>query len=197
MPFALLGDPAGLWAWTALLIGCIRRRRSRSCRSSAPVRWCDRCCWPGSSWPVVYSIKLGQVGPILLLLFALGWRWLDQPIRLGASDRDRDADQDPAGAALVVWAVLTGSSGGRPSRRSSVVVAVGRSSTLPLVGLGAWSDYVTLLRSVSEPITTPHNFTPGAIALPGWALDAGTASVIQLAGRRGDAGRGRRGRARR
>jgi hypothetical protein len=34
---------------------------------------------------MAYAVKLGQVGPILFLLFAIGWRWLDEPIRLGVS----------------------------------------------------------------------------------------------------------------
>ena len=28
----------------------------------------------GLSWPFLYAVKLGQVGPILYLLFAAGWR---------------------------------------------------------------------------------------------------------------------------
>ncbi len=52
------------------------------------------------SWPVLYSIKLGQVGPILLLLFAIGWRWLDRPVALGLSMAAGALDQGPAGDPL-------------------------------------------------------------------------------------------------
>ena len=106
---------------------------------SAPLRWL-MLLLAGLDWPVVYSIKLGQVGPILLLLFVLGWRWLDQPIRLGATIAIGTLIKIQP-ALLGVWAVLTG----RP--RAAVAALVGVVAvvlvTLPLVGLGAWSDYVT------------------------------------------------------
>ena len=52
---------------------------------------------------------------------------------------------------------------------------------MPLVGLGAWSDYVTLLRTVSEPVTTPHNFTIGAVLYQA-GVSVGTATVVQWIG---------------
>jgi hypothetical protein len=57
-----------------------------------------------------------------------------------------------------------------------VVVAV---AALPTGGLGTWGDYLTTLRNVSDPITTPHNFTAGAIA---YQLGAGptAAALLQL-----------------
>ena len=77
----------------------VRVGRRASCRCRGPVRW-----WivllAGLSWPFVYAIKLGQVGPILFLLFAIGWRWLDDPIRLGASVALGTRDQAPARARL-------------------------------------------------------------------------------------------------
>ena len=34
------------------------------------------------------------------------------------------------------------------------------------MGLSVWTDYLALLRNVSDPISTPHNFTPGRDRLP-------------------------------
>ena len=127
---------------------------------SRTVRW-----WivllAGLSWPFAYAVKLGQVGPILFLLFAIGWRWLDDPIRLGASAALGTAIKlQPA--IIFVWAILT--------RRWAavaagvVVLAVLAVAATLLAGAGAWSDFVTLVRQVGDPITTAHNFTPGAIA---------------------------------
>ncbi|MGP1673950.1 MAG: hypothetical protein ACTS8Z_01890, partial [Candidatus Limnocylindrales bacterium] len=48
-----------------------------------------------------------------------------------------------------------------------------------LVGPSAWTDFLTLLRTVSEPITTEHNFTPGAVAYQ-LGVPAATASLVQL-----------------
>ncbi len=113
------------------------------------------------SWPVAYTFKLGQVGPLLMLAFVVGWRWLDAPTRLGASAAAGALVKLQPGL-LLAWAALTGR-----WRAVGIGVAVGLGScavaTL-VVGLDAWFDYVTLLRQVSDPITTPHNFTPGAIA---------------------------------
>ena len=131
----------------------------------------------GLSWPFAYAIKLGQVGPILFLLFAIGWRWLDDPIRLGASAALGTAVKLQPGI-LFVWALLT--------RRWSAIAAgavvvgvIALVGTL-LAGAGAWSDFFILVRQVGDPITTVHNFTPGAIAYQ-LGVPAGAASVIQLA----------------
>ena len=92
-------------AWRAMLVAS-SLRRSRSCRSRPTVRWsiapAGRAGLAGA-----YSIKLGQVGPILLLLFALGWRWLDRPRPgLGASGLGALIKVQPA--LVGAWAVLTG-----------------------------------------------------------------------------------------
>jgi hypothetical protein len=49
-----------------------------------------------------------------------------------------------------------------------------------IAGIQPWIDYPALLGRVSSPITTPHNFTPGAIA---WQAGAstGVAGAIQTA----------------
>jgi hypothetical protein len=81
----LLAETTAVWAWTALLVlsfavGTALLPVSRT------VRW-----WivllAGLSWPFAYAVKLGQVGPLLYLLFAIGWRWLDEPIRWGPARR--------------------------------------------------------------------------------------------------------------
>jgi hypothetical protein len=49
-----------------------------------------------------------------------------------------------------------------------------------MAGPSAWTDFLTLVRTVSDPITTPHNFTPGAVAYQ-LGAPAGLASAIQVA----------------
>ena len=63
---------------------------------SVTVRWAT-ILLAGLSWPFAYALKLGQVGPLLFLLFAIGWRWLDAPLAVGASAAARCDRQDPAG----------------------------------------------------------------------------------------------------
>jgi alpha-1,2-mannosyltransferase len=173
IPFALLGDQAGLYAWTALLIGCTVAAIA-ILPLSTPLRWL-MLLLAGLDWPVLYSIKLGQVGPILLLLFVLGWRWLDRPIGLGATIGIGTLIKVQP-ALIGVWALLTRRPMAAVVGAGIVLVAV--VVTLPLVGVTAWSDYVSLLQTVSEPVTTPHNFTVGAVLhQAGVAADA--ANLVQ------------------
>ena len=169
LPLALLTETTAVLAWTALMVaafavGVLVLPVSRT------VRW-----WivllAGLSWPFAYAIKLGQVGPLLFLTFAIGWRWLDDPIRLG---RQRGARQRPSSSSpgwSSCWAALTG-------RWRAVVVGVAILAVLAVVatllaGPSAWPDFLTLIRTIAEPITTPHNVTPGAVAYQAGALDRG------------------------
>ena len=173
LAFGALPFGTAVWAWIVLLLvtfgaGVV----------ALPVRPATRW-WivllAGQSWPFLYGIKLGQVGPLLFLLFALGWRWLDRPAGLGAAGALGAAIKLQPGLVLA-WALLT--------RRvaavvAGVVVLAGLAAIATVVaGPGSWGDFVGLLTRVSDPITTPHNFTPGAVA---YQLGAGrdVASILQ------------------
>jgi alpha-1,2-mannosyltransferase len=175
LPFALLATQPAIWTWIALsiaafLVGVAILPVSRS------VRW-----WilllAGLSFPFVYAIKLGQVGPILFLAFAVGWRGIDDPIRLGVSGAVGAAIKLQPGLVLV-WALLT-------VRFRAVAVGAGVLLVLAvaatlLAGTGAWSDFFTLLRTVTDPIATERNLTPGAVAYQ-LGAPAGVATALQLA----------------
>ena len=173
VPFELLGDPLGLYAWTALLLGCTVGAIGLM-PVSATLRW-TMLLLAGLDWPVLYSLKLGQVAPILLLLFVLGWRWLERPRGLGATI-GAGALIKVQPALLVGWAVLTGR--WRAALTGLAIAAGACIVTLPIIGTGAWADYLALLRKVSVPVETPHNFTPGAVLYQA-GVDAGLASAIQ------------------
>lgn len=190
VPFALLADPAGLVAWTVLLVGCTVAAIALM-PVSAPMRW-TMLLLAGLDWPVLYSIKLGQVGPILLLLFVLGWRWLDRPVGLGATTAI-GALVKVQPALLGVWAVLIGRPRAATTALGGVIVVV--LVTLPIVGITAWSDYVALLGTVNEPVTTPHNFTVGAVLYQAgvaadiavtiqWVVVTGALIAVVIAARR-------------
>ena len=174
VPFALLPAPLDVGGWLVAILATFAAgvailpvRRD--------VRWLI-VLLAGLSWPFAYAVKLGQVGPILFLCFAIGWRWLDRPVRLGAAIAlGTIIKLQPA--ILLVWAALT--------RRwqaigicLAVLVGAAALATL-LVGPDAWSAWLTILRSISAPITTPHNFTPGAIAYQ-YGLGETAAGVVQL-----------------
>lgn len=175
LPFGLLPQPAATWVWIAGMLAA-----SAGAALVMPVS--SRTRWmlvllAGLSWPFLYSIKLGQVGPLLLLAFSLAWRWLDCPAGFGVAAGVGAAIKVQPGV-LLVWALL--------ARRWSTV-AWGSVALLILAVLGTvatgvmgWLDFLGLLAKVSDPIITPQNCTPGAIA---WQLGASreVAGVIQVA----------------
>jgi hypothetical protein len=175
LPFLVLPAAAGPWIWAGLLYGAfvggllaIPVRRE--------IRWLTLLVF-GLSWPFVYSLKLGQVGPLLVLSFALGWRWLDRQVPLGLTIAfGTIVKVQPV--LLIGWAAVT-----RRWTAAFVAVTVLAAAAIlvvPLVGIEAWPDFVTILLRVSRPITTDHNFAPGAI-LYQLGLDEAMASVVQAA----------------
>jgi hypothetical protein len=176
IPFVLLPTPAGLWIWIA---GCVAMTVAAIAilPTSVPVRWAILLL-AGLDWPVVYSIKLGQVGPLLLLVFALGWRLRRSEAALGILGAAGTLVKVQP-ALLFAWALLT-------NRRRAIAIglAVGLAAviaTLPLVAITDWVDYVRLLGKVSAPVTTPHNMTAGAVAYQA-GLPESLASAIQVVG---------------
>jgi glycosyl transferase family 87 len=173
VPFALLPTPLDITGWIAavivsFLVGVSLLPVSRR------VRWVI-VLLAGLSWPFAYAIKLGQVGPILFLGFVVGWRWMDRPARLGAAIAIGTIVKLQPGI-LFVWAILT--------RRWAAVgvglVVLGAAAVIATLvcGVDAWTAWLTILRSISAPITTPHNFTPGAVAYQ-LGLGEGPATAIQ------------------
>jgi glycosyl transferase family 87 len=175
VPLAIVGGQAAVGIWIGLLVAAFV-----AAVALLPVRPTVR--WlvlllGALDWPVVYSFKLGQVGPILFLLFAIGWRWLDRPARLGTALGLGTLVKLQPGL-LLGWAALTGR-----SRAVGVAIAVigGAALLATLVaGTQPWLDYPALLARVSSPLTTPHNFTPGAIAVQA-GVPVDVASAIQWA----------------
>jgi hypothetical protein len=171
VPLAIVGGSAAVGIWTGLMIAAFLAGVALL-PVSRRIRWLVLLLG-ALDWPVLYSIKLGQVGPILFLLFAIGWRWLDRPGPLGTAIGLGTLIKVQPGI-LLGWAALTG-------RWRAIGVAVGvivGASLVAIVVAGTqpWFDYPALLGRVSSPLTTPHNFTPGAIAVQaGIPVDAATA----------------------
>ncbi len=171
LPFALLPQTSAVWIWTAGLIAALFGGIALL-PVSARLRWLVALL-AALSWPALYAVKLGQVGPILLLLFAAGWRWLERPGAVGWAGGLGAAVKLQPGVVLA-WALLR--------RRwadvaaGAVVLAVLAVLATLLAGASAWSDFWLLVGRVGDPITTPHNLTVGAVAYQaGLPRDAATA----------------------
>jgi hypothetical protein len=174
VPFAALPDTFAMWLWigvlgAALLIGVAVLPVSRD------VRWLVLLLG-GFDWPVLYGLRLGQVSALLFLLFALCWRWLDRQDRIGSAAAVGALIKVQPGL-LLVWAVLT--SRWRAVAVGVIVLLIAALISTLVVGVGAWADYARLLGAVSEPVTTEHNFTPGAIAYQ-LGVPTGVAGTVQL-----------------
>jgi alpha-1,2-mannosyltransferase len=160
LAFGALPPGLATWAWTGLLLASFAVGVA-ALPVSSRVRWLT-VLLAAQSWPFLYAIKLGQVGPILFMLFALGWRWVDtRPVGLGASAALGAAIKLQPGLILL-WALLT---------RRWLAVAAGvltllvvAAAATVVAGPQAWTDFLLLVGRVADPIATPHNVTPGAIA---------------------------------
>lgn len=158
IPFALLPTDIGVWAWTAFLVAATLVAIWLMPVSSR-VRFVVLLL-AALSWPLVYAISLGQVGPLILLTFAAGWRWMASPARLGLSIAIGGAIKIQP-AILVGWAVLTG-------RLRAAVIAVVAGLALAAVatliaGPSSWFEEASLLGRVSKPVLTPHAFGVGRL----------------------------------
>jgi hypothetical protein len=158
LPFGLLPADVATYLWVAgLIVAFLAGTALLPVRRS--TKW-TLVLLAGLSWPFLYAIKLGQVGQLLYLLFAIGWRWLDKGPVLGLSGGLGAAIKIQPGLVLT-WALLT--------RRWSavitggVVLAVLASLATLLAGPQAWLDFFTLVGRVTDPITTANNVTPGAL----------------------------------
>jgi hypothetical protein len=171
--FGLLPAASATWAWIgALLVAFVAGVAVLPVGSR--TRWLV-VLLAGLSWPFLFAIKLGQVGPVLFLLFAIGWRWLDNAPVLGVTAALGAAIKIQPGLVLA-WAVLTR----RWAAVLSGAVVLGALALLATLSAGphAWFDFLTLIGRVTDPIATPHNVTPGALLYEA-GVSRDVAAVVQ------------------
>ena len=161
LPFAATLSPsAAAVAWTvalnlAFLVGVALLPVRRE------VRWAV-ILLAGLSWPYLYAVKLGQVGPLLFLAYSAAWRWADRPLGVGLAAALGTAGKlQPV--LLLGWALVT-----RRFRALAValgVLLVGVVAAAAVAGPAAWLDWVELLSRVGgNAMTAPGVLSIGAIA---------------------------------
>ena len=113
------------------------------------------------SAPVLGDLNLGNVSLIVTFAAVVGWRSLDRPlggVAIGASLMLR-----PTMGLLGIWWLLRGR--WRPVTWSVAAVAILFLASLPFVGLRGWTDYLLVLRSISNVTGVPHNVDLGSALL--------------------------------
>ena len=171
-PFSLLSFDVGNWLWIGSLVGCWAIGTA-----ILPVRLATR--WTvlllgAIGWPLIYGIRIGQVSPILFLVFAYAWRNLDRPDRLGASIAIGTLIKLQPGL-LAVWLVTQ-----RAWRALLFMVVTGLTlaGIALIAGLGDWFGLLTLLRALTDALTATQNLAIGA-TLYRFGVDLATAGAIQ------------------
>ena len=77
---------------------------------------------------------------------------------------------------MLVWALLTGRN--RAVMFGLLVLGLLAVAATMLAGGRSWTDFLSLIRRVSDPIATAHNFTPGAVAYQA-GMSRDTAQLLQ------------------
>jgi hypothetical protein len=159
LPLALGPPETMVWAWFGLLIAAVVGGIMLM-PISTRQKWLILLL-AGSSFPVSKALVLGQVGPLLLLFFALGWRWLSRDGALAATAAI-GAMVKVQPLIVFVWAALV---------RRWAVVAIGAvlvglvaAITTLTAGTQSWIDWVTLLLRVGDPVSQVENVNLGALA---------------------------------
>lgn len=177
LPFAFLPRDLGVIAWIGLLVTCYVLGIA-----TMPVRAWTRLIagFLGAiSWPFIFGVRIGQVAPILLLCFALGWRLLERPMAVAATTAAGTLVKlQPA--ILLAWLVA------RQEWRTAsfaVGIAASVSAVAWAIGLGDWLGFIALLGSLTDAITVPANLSVGATLykLGAPALIAGAAQWLATA----------------
>jgi alpha-1,2-mannosyltransferase len=175
LPLAVVDPTVATWVWVGLSAAVFLG--GLALMPVAPsIRWVSLLLG-GLMWPLAYAFKLGQVGPLLFLLFAIGWRWLDRPIAVGGSAAIGAIVKIQPGLVLA-WALLT-RRWAAVATGGAVLIVASVIATIVAGGLSVWTDYLTVLRNVSDPIATPHNFTPGAVVYQ-LGVPSGVAAGVQV-----------------
>lgn len=158
-PMTWLSSTIGTTAWYIMHILALAMAAW-----AMPVRWTVKLAVlgvSGLSYAVSRDLVLGNVSSMLLLPLALSWRWLDRPA--GSIATAVAISVRPTLAILVLWQGLR-----RQWKAVAWTLGAGAFlivATLPAVGIIGYSDYLTVLRNLSDVTGVPRNLDLGSTAL--------------------------------
>ena len=113
------------------------------------------------SYPTLIDLNLGNVSLLVLVASCLAWRWLDRPAS-GVATAVAMAVRPTLVVVLVWWLVRR--------RWQPVLWALGGGLvliglTLPFVGVGGYTDYLSVVRDLSNVTGVPRNVDLASAAL--------------------------------
>lgn len=157
IPFVWLGS-AGMWAWIAgawvsFAVGTAILPVHRGVRLAVFLL--------GSiGWPLIYGVRIGQVVPLLYLIFAIGWRALRQDTTVGVVAAVGTLIKVQPGL-LLVWLLVR-----RRLRAlaAAIVAMVAVTAFAAAIGLNAWTEFVRTIVQISNAVDVPANLAIGASA---------------------------------
>jgi len=164
LPLAVLGPAAAANAWFLVRIGLL----IAGC-AVMPVRKEVRIATFGVaalSFPILYDLNLGNLSIVIFALSAVIWRARERPLASLALASILTVRYGFA-IVLIGWLVRRRFEAIGWTIAAGVVIAL---ATLPIVGVGAWSDYMTNLQGLRDISTGPHNLT---LATTGLSLGLG------------------------
>jgi hypothetical protein len=129
------------------------------------------------SFPVLFDLNLGNISVVVFALSAVAWRLLDGPLAAFVH-ASLIAIRFPFGAFFFLWLVQ------RRFRMIVFTIVAGLAlilASLPIVGLGAYRDYVTILAGLPDIGTGLNNFSLKSTALT-FGVPAAIAGFGTIAG---------------
>jgi hypothetical protein len=167
VPLTVLPPEVAAWAWAVVLLAALILGIGLM-PVAARTRWLVLLL-AGLSFPVVKAFLFGQVAPLLLLAFTLGWRWLDRGWVVGGmAAMGTLVKVQPV--LLLVWAVVL-------RRWAALAAGIGTlglaaSAITALAGPAVWLTWLGLLARLSDPVRVHGNATLAAVLWQaGWPAD--------------------------
>ena len=129
------------------------------------------------SQPVLIDLNLGNVSLLVTFMSVVLWRWLDRPA--GSAALAVSLAIRPTMALFMPWGLVRGR--WRPAFWSVVVGAALIVASLPFVAVRGWTDYLVVVRNISDVTGVFNNDDLGSAALQLGASPA-LAAVALFAG---------------
>lgn len=153
LPFTALSTDGATLAWfvgriAALAIGCLILPVALRIRLSLFGVAC-------ATYPVLFDLNLGNVSVVTFALTAVAWR-ASGAWPAAIAHAALVAIRQPFGIFLVMWAARG------DVRRVAMTMAAGLvlfAVTLPVVGFATYLEFLTILRSLPDITTGPHNLS--------------------------------------